>query len=256
LLNAVAHRDYRIQGRSIYIKASPQEFSIESPGSFPQGITPENILEKSYWRNRRIAEILEKAELVERAGQGMNDIFESTIREGKGIPNFRGSDAYSVVLRIPAQVKDKNFILFLEKAAREKQILLSFEEIYELEKIRENGVISNAEFRVKFMGLGIIEQVGRTRGAKYILSRGYYKHIGKSGVHTRLAGLTREAKKELILKHLQNKPKGVFSEFADAFPGLKRGDISNLLEELKKEGKIRHLGSRRGGYWVISDGCK
>jgi len=47
---------------------------------------------------------------VERAGQGLNDIFENTIREGKGVPNFQGSDAYSVVLRIPAQVKTR--ILF------------------------------------------------------------------------------------------------------------------------------------------------
>jgi predicted HTH transcriptional regulator len=62
-------------GKSIFIKASLQEFFIESPGGFPPGITAENILEKSYWRNNRsIAEILEKAKLVERAGQGMNDI--------------------------------------------------------------------------------------------------------------------------------------------------------------------------------------
>jgi ATP-dependent DNA helicase RecG len=251
LLNAVAHRDYRISGQSIFIKASPQEFFIESPGGFPQGITPDNILEKSYWRNRRIAEILEKAELVERAGQGMNDIFESSIREGKGVPNFQGSDAYSVVLRIPAQVKDRNFILFLEKAAKEKQIILSFEEIFELEKVRDRGVVENAEFRNKFVRLGLIEQVGRTRGAKYILSHHYYQHTDKTGVHTRLKGLSREQKKELVLNHLKTNKKGVMKDFKDAFTDMNRVGINNLFQELKKAGKIEHIGSKRQGYWIL-----
>ncbi|MBI5826603.1 MAG: hypothetical protein HZB22_02570 [Deltaproteobacteria bacterium] len=42
-------------------------------------------------------------------GQGMDDIFEGTIKEGKGLPDLSGSDDLSVRLRIPAQVKDKNF---------------------------------------------------------------------------------------------------------------------------------------------------
>lgn len=253
LLNAVAHRDYRITGQSIFIKTSPQEFCIESPGAFPPGITPENILEKSYWRNRRIAEILEKVEMVERAGQGINDIFESSIREGKGLPNFDGTDAFSVVLRIPAQVKDKNFILFLEKIAKEKQISLSFEEIFELEKIREGGAVDNAEFRHKFLRLGLIEKAGRTRGTKYLLSHHYYKHADQPGVHTRLRGLSRDQKKELILNHLKKNKKGFMKDFKDVFVEMDQPAIRDLLREMKKAGKIDHVGSKRAGYWVIKE---
>lgn len=253
LLNAVAHRDYRINGRSIFIKASPQEFFIESPGGFPQGITPENILEKSYWRNRCIAEVLEKAELVERAGQGLNDIFESTIREGKGVPNFHGSDAYSVVLRIPSQVKDKNFILFLEKVAKQKQITLPFEEIFELERVRENSLIGNPVFRDKFIGLGIIEQIGRTRGAKYILSRQYYETIGQSGKHTRIKGLNRDKIKELILNHIKEGKPSRRADLISGFMEYNPQDISNMLQELRKSGKIIHKGSPMKGIWHIKE---
>ncbi len=94
LLNAVAHRDYTLGGRSIFITASPEDFTIESPGGFLPGITPDNILVQRAWRNRVIAETLEKSGLVERAGQGMDDIFASTIKEGKGMPDFSGSDNY------------------------------------------------------------------------------------------------------------------------------------------------------------------
>jgi len=250
LLNAVTHRDYTISGRSIFIKASPQEFFIESPGGFPLGITAENILDKTSWRNRTVAEVFEKAGLVERAGQGMNDIFESTIREGKGVPDFSGSDVYSVVLRIPAKVKDKEFIIYLEKIAKDKQELLSFDEIYELEKIREQQKVTNINFKDKFLKLGLIEKVGRTRDTRYILSHKYYKWEGKAGIYTRLAGLTRQQKKELILNHFKKNDKLHLKELRDVFPEMKDMDIANLLQELKKAGKIKYVGPHRGGYWI------
>ena len=87
VLNAVAHRDYSINQKSIFINASPERFVIESPGGLPYGITLENILYERAWRNRKIAEIFEKAGLVERSGQGMDDIFHITIKEGKGLPD-------------------------------------------------------------------------------------------------------------------------------------------------------------------------
>lgn len=252
VLNAVAHRDYTIHNRSIFIKVSPEEFLIESPGGFPYGITIENILRETYWRNRRIAETLEKAGLVERSGQGLDDIFESTIKEGKGLPDLSESDDFSVRLKIPAQVKDKNFILFIEKITRERRITLSFDEIYELEKIREHQPVSKIEYKKKFLDIGIIEKIGKTSGAKYILSHKYYTHAGKIGEHTRIAGLERSQKKQLILNHLK-KNKGYLYDLRTTFPELKPMDISNLLQELKKEDKIEHVGSKRSGYWKLKN---
>lgn len=253
LLNAVAHRDYSISSLSTFISASPEEFIIESPGGFLPGITPENVLYKREWRNRCIAETFEKAGLVERAGQGMDDIFESTIREGKGMPDLYGSDDYSVRLKIPAQVKDKNFILFLERVTNEKQILLSFEEIYELERLREQQPVTEPKFKNKFLQLSIIEKTGRTRGTKYLLSHQYYAREGKTGIYTRLVGLSRNQKKELILNHIRKNKKGVMKDLQDALPDLKRSDIHNLLQELKKADKICYIGLRRSGYWTVKD---
>ncbi|TAN45330.1 MAG: transcriptional regulator [Nitrospirae bacterium] len=250
ILNAVAHRDYTIRNQSIFINASPESFVIESPGSLPPGITIENICHKRYWRNRCIAETFEKAALVERSGQGMDDIFEFTIKEGKGLPDLSKSDAFSVCLKIPAQVKDKNFILFLEKIINEKQFALSFDEIYELEKIRENQPVANVESRDKFLAGGIIEQVGKTKGAKYILLHKYYAHEGKVGLHTKLTGISREKYKELIIKHL-GKNKGYRHDLQDAFPELNPQDISNILQELKRGKKIVFSGTRRDGYWAL-----
>ena len=249
--NAVMHRDYLIKGRSIFIKASPEEFHIESPGGFPPGITLENVLHKKEWRNRVLAEAFEKIGLAERSSQGLDDIFEKAIRDGKGLHDLSKSDSSTVCLRIPAQVKDKDFILYLERITNERQVHLSFEEIFELEKIRESQKTGNIEFKNKFLQLGIIEQTGRTKGARYILSHKYYVHKGKSGVYTRLLGTSREYKKEVILQHLRKNEKGLARDFQDIFNELRATDVSNLLRELKQDGKIVHEGSRKTGYWRL-----
>ncbi len=251
LLNAVTHRDYSIQSQSVFIKADPENLIVISPGGFLPGITPENVINKQAWRNRRIAEVFQKLGLVERSGQGMNQIFETTIREGKGLPDLSKTDDFQVVLSIPAQVKDKNFILFLEKVSLERQIVLSFEEVYELEILRENNIMDNLKNKNKFLDLGVIEKVGKTSGTKYILSHKYYKYENKLGVYTRIKGLTREHKKELILKHIEREKNGARQDFIDAFPELKPKDISNLLQELKDEDKIFREGSDRSGLWKI-----
>jgi len=252
ILNAVAHRDYTFRNQSVFIKASPESFIIESPGGFPPGITIENILHKKSWRNRSIAETFEKAGLVERSGQGMDDIFEYTIKEGKGLPDLSESDDFSVCLKIPAKVKDESFIFFLEKIINEKQVILSFDEIYELEKIRENQPVAQIKNRNKFLEIGVIEQVGKTRGAKYILSHRYYAYESKVGIHIKLTGISREKDKELILKHLE-KNKGYRHDLQTVFPELNPQDISNILQELKREKKIRFLGTKRNGYWVLGN---
>ena len=183
----------------------------------------------------------------------MDDIFGSTIKEGKGMPDLSESDSYSVRLKIPAQIKDKDFIFFLERVARSKQIILSFEEIYELEKIREQLTIPKLKYMDKFLDLGIIEKVGKTRGTKYILSHEYYVQEGKAGIHTRLTGLSRDQKKELILNHLRKNKKGVMKDFLDAFPDLKQPDLNNLLQELKRAEKVIHAGPKRSGHWVLKE---
>jgi ATP-dependent DNA helicase RecG len=251
VLNAVAHRDYTLKQAPIFIKTSPAAFVIQSPGGFLPGITPETIVEKHLPRNRLICDILERAGLVERSGQGMDEIFRTTISEGKGAPSFTGSDAYEVRVTIPAIVTDSDFVKFLEKIAQEKQITFSPEEIIQLEQIRNQEKIQNNNFLKKFLELGIIEKIGQTRGTKYILCHKYYAHKGKTGEYTRIKSFSREKMKELILNHIRREKIGYSKDIKSIFPELREYDINNLLRDLKKQGMIIHEGTRQNGYWKI-----
>lgn len=57
LLNAVAHRDYRLGG-SVFVRQYRQRLEAVSLGGLPAGITPANILDQQTLRNRRLAEAL------------------------------------------------------------------------------------------------------------------------------------------------------------------------------------------------------
>ncbi len=252
-LNAIAHRDYTIPGSSIFITANPKRMTIQSPGGLLPGITPENIIDKKDWRNRRLADALEKVGLIERSGQGIDYIFAQCIKDGKGMPNLSKSDSSSVVIEIPAQIQDKSFILFLSKTLNDKQISLDIHEIIELEKVRSTHKITNPIFKKKFLEAGIIQKVGKGRGIKYILSHQYYESVGQSGKHTRIEGLLRNQVKELILNHIRKGKPSRREDLLSGFPEYNPKDLSNILQELKKEGKLIFKGPRKGGIWHLSN---
>jgi ATP-dependent DNA helicase RecG len=99
ILNAVAHRDYR-SGGSIFVRQFAKRLEVVSPGGLPPGITPENIIDQQFPRNRRLAEALGKCGLIERSGQGLNLMMESAVRQSKPLPSFAGTSVHQVKLTL------------------------------------------------------------------------------------------------------------------------------------------------------------
>ncbi len=256
ILNAIAHRDYRIDG-SIFIKQDPSKIEIINPGGFLPGITPINIVNApSKPRNRLVLEVLQKIGFVEKSGQGVDKIFRETIKEGKGIPDYSKSDDYNVTLIIDAIVKDKEFVKYLEQASKETSVMLSVEDLIVLEKIKSGEKLNSAFKELsKLSDNNFIEKVGR----KYILSKKYYESIDKRGEYTRRKGLDKNANKMLILFHLQNHKKGYMHDLEDALKNVPKPTINKYLNELKKEGRIELIGkpsANKGpnrAYWKLKE---
>ncbi len=256
ILNAISHRDY-LHGGNIFIRQYPRRLTIESPGGFPLGITPGNILDRQLPRNRRIADIFAKCGLVERSGQGMNLMFELSIKESKQTPDFTGTDPYQVFLHLNGEVQDPHFLQFLEKVGQETIALFSTADFLLLDHInREQKVPDHLKHRLpSLVDKGVIERHGRGRGVKYILSRRYYEMVGEEGVYTRRKGLDREANKTLLLKHIvRNRNKGSgLKEFVQVLPFLSKNQIQKLVAELKKEGEIYKTGVTKSARWYPAE---
>ena len=252
VLNAVSHRDYR-HGSSVFVRQYPQRIEIVSPGGFPSGITPENVLRQQNPRNRRIAEVLAKCGLVERAGQGFDLIFRECIRESKRLPDFSHTDDHTVWLTLHGDIKDPEFLRFLEEIGHEQVAAFGLDDFLVVDLVRrEQRVPDSFRSRVEhLLERGIIERVGRGRGGRLLLSRRFYRHIGKAGVYTRKRGLDRETNKQLLLKHIQdNRHEGSpLRELVQVLPALSYVQVQKLLQDLRRQGQIRRVGNTNAARW-------
>ena len=251
LLNAVAHRNYQMQGY-VLIRQYPEILNIESPGGFPYGVTPDTVLECSLPRNRLIAEIFECAGLVERAGQGVNLMFELSVREAKALPDYSRSDGANVRLSINGLLLDPALLRMIQNIEEQTLTQFATEDFLVLHELacgyRPSKMYSDRIPRL--VGLGILEKVER---GHYVLSRRYYVQKGVPGTHTRRVGLVAEECKALIEKHIRlSGNKGVpIKEFKDLLSGTPARRISYFLDQLKKTGKLRAEGKGRGAFWFL-----
>ena len=230
----------------------PDRLLIDSPGGFPSGITVDNIIDRQKPRNRRIAEILALCGLVERAGQGMNLIYELGIREAKSLPDFTGTDDFLVRIRLNGLVLDRRLLAFINSIGEERLEVFSIDDFLIIDALfREMPLSENLRIRVKrLVDMGIVEHAGRN---KYVLARGLYDITGRSGVHTRLVGLDRSYNKGLILEHLRKSGSvgAPLKEIQQVLPSHNRGQLQVLLRELRSEERIRLEGKTSAARWFL-----
>lgn len=252
VLNAVCHRDYRDAG-SVFVRQFPRNLEVESPGGFLPGITAENVLWRQKPRNRRLAENFARCGLVERSGQGMNRMFEESIKDGKSEPDFSRTDEYQVVVTLRGEVQDSEFLRILERIGQETLASFTTADFIIVERLyRDQPIPDNLLDRLPLLReKGIVERIGRGKGARDILSRRFYGALGKKGVYTRKKGLDRQTNKALLLRHISdNRRDGSrLQELVQVLPALSRDQIQKLLQELKGENRITLVGRTSGARW-------
>ena len=256
ILNAVSHRNYQFAG-SVFIRQFPDKLLIESPGGFPNGISVDNILDRQVPRNRKIAEILALCGLVERSGQGMNIIYETSVKEAKPLPDFSGTDDSFVSLTLNGLVLDQNMLSLINKIGNERLDILATLDFLTINSMFYNrDLTASMRSRLRHLTeMGIVEHVGRK---KYVLARSLYSAAGKPGVHTRKVGLDRETNKQLLLMHIRNSGEegSPLNELQQVLPALNRGQIQSLLRELKKENQIHCIGNTKAARWFYGPAPK
>jgi len=257
LLNAISHRDYRLGG-SVFVRQYPQRLEIVSPGGFPAGITVDNILWHQHPRNRRIAEALARCGLVERSGQGADRIFASCIQEGKLLPDFTGTDEHQVALSLDGQIRDPQFVEYLQGFVADRESPLGIQDLLVLDLVSREALVPDAlRPRLNILAAeGALERVSRGRGTRYILSRRYYRMVGRKGEYTRRKGLERNASKALLMQHIEENARegSPLGDLHGVLENLSYGQVQTLLRELKEEGKIYVRGKTRAGRWFPSSG--
>lgn len=175
LVNAVAHRDYRVRGRRIEIRMYADRLEVISPGGLPGYMTLDNLVEEHFSRNPRLVSGLYQWGYIEELGLGIDLMIEEMVQHGHEPPTFRATPhLFTVTLTnkrerapIPKWTRNMN-----ERQAR----ALTF--------VRENGSITNREYRqlcpdvsaetlrldlVDLVDKGLLLKIGSKKGTYYIL---------------------------------------------------------------------------------------
>lgn len=249
ILNAFAHRDYENAG-SCWIRMWPARAEIQSPGGFPRGITPENIVERQHPRNRRLAEGMKRCGLVERSGQGADRMFRRSIESGKLLPDFSRSDAYSVVLGLSGEVVDPDFVRFLDALSHQRQEEFATADLRVLDMVRRGAPVPEhlIDRREALRLAGAVERVvGRN---KWILSRQYREFTNEATAYVNDRGRSRSEEKEILLSIItdggaEGVPKKVLIDRINRAPS----HVGRLLDELRGAGLIALRGRGAGARW-------
>lgn len=180
LVNAVAHRDYRVSGRRIEVLMFRDRMEISSPGGLPGYITLQNIVDEHFSRNPRIVNGLLQWGYIEELGLGVDKMIEAMIAQGHPPPEFRATPhAFTVTLRKGREVGQPSLAPQWQNTMNERQMQA-------LQFVQRQGRITNRDYQalcpnvstetlrldlVDLVDKGILLKIGDKKGTHYILKR-------------------------------------------------------------------------------------
>lgn len=254
LINALAHRSLsRQQIVEIRKYDDGNYLEIESPGTFPEGITINNYLRKTNPRNPNVMDILREIGLSEKAGSGFDKIFTDLLKKGKSLPKPEETDN-SVIFRIKADVVSEKLIelsLLYEnqtgKAMKLDELLVLSEVVkHKHVKISELSNMQNvSNYRLqsildKLCNLEFLETSGKTSGLSYILHVSKRKNTNDKIEYVNTKKQEKARQKEAILRYLDsiqtinNTEARQLLKLSDR----ERSKVSRLFAELVSEKEI------------------
>lgn len=254
LINALAHRSLsRQQIVEIRKYDDGRYLEIESPGTFPEGITVENYLRKTNPRNPNVMDILREIGLAEKAGSGFDKIFTDLLKKGKSLPKPEETDN-SVIFRIKAEVVSEKLIelslLYENQVGKGMKLdeLLVLSEIVNHKQIKISELLNKpniSHYRLqsildKLCDLEFIEPSGKTSGKSYILHVSKRKNMDDKIEYVKTKKQEKARQKEAILRYLDSIDTINNSEARQLLnlPEKDRAKVSRLFAELVDENAI------------------
>lgn len=183
LVNAVAHRDYNLQGDNIHLNLFSDRLEVQSPGMLPGPVNLENLLQARFSRNAVIVQILSDLGFVERLGYGLDRVVAVMRQAGRRPPKFEEvAGCFKVTLYGEEEKKPE---LLVDLSAYRKMDLNSRQQSAIL-FLAENGRINNRIYQdlcpevhpetlrrdlADMVRRGLIIKVGDKRATYYILKK-------------------------------------------------------------------------------------
>ncbi len=260
VLNAIVHRDY-FQGGSVQIGLFRDRVEVSSPGGFLGGVTPANVLRHPpVRRNPLLAEVFQAIGLVNRAGLGVDRLYEELLRLGKAPPRYE-ADVSSVRLTLPTRT-NRRFAAFVadeRRAGRGPDL----DDLILLRAAVDHGVLDRwsaaralqlpeEDAASRLIGLreaGILRVEGRGRGTKYRLARELSDRLrGRSSTDHDLP--LDEERLRLRIESVLAERGELSNADLRRLTGESRQGVIRIMNRLREQGLADLRGRGRAARWV------
>ncbi|WP_165052610.1 MULTISPECIES: RNA-binding domain-containing protein [unclassified Adlercreutzia] len=252
LHNAVAHQDYRQTGKVNVLEYEDRIVFINE-GSFIPG-TIEKAIELGYrppyYRNRLLSDAMAKTDMIDQNAIGIRNVYE--IQRGRmlPLPTYDLSDPGRVTVTLYGKVLSEAYTRLLAAEPG-----MDFDTVFLLDLVQKGKPVTKEQGRA-LRSRGLVEG----RYPNLIISSRVAGIIGTHEEYVRQKGLDTSICKELIVKLLRARPCSraeIAAAIDHALPdGMsddqKKKHVSYLLQELRKDQRVRPEGSRGSAVWVLN----
>lgn len=250
LVNAVAHRDYRVSGRGIEILLYDDRLEIESPGGLLPGVSLADLLTRKrvhLSRNPLIVRVLAELGLMREQGEGIPRMIEAMEESWLPLPELASDGSlFRVTLRNTPMLEagDPSWAAAVGNLAlgiRQKRILV----------LAQDGMFTSAEYQKlnqvdrdtaykeirQLVGMGLVARPEkRGRGALYrVLAGAATSPVGRIKARMRARG------------HITN------TDWREAF-GASSSRAIRALRTLVTDGVLQAKGAARGRVYLPGPG--
>lgn len=260
LLNAVTHRDY-IQRQGVLVEVRRSAVHITNPGGFVGGITEDNLLRHPHvHRNEQLAQALQTLGLVNRAGLGVDRIYEGLLRLGGALPTYRG-EAESVALTLPRGGYDEFATWVMEREAEDAPLELdelivlrrlvdvAYLDRWSAQRLLQADEETAAALFADMRKRRLVVATGRGRAARYSLPRVLSDRLRGRAVTDADRPLEGEGVRLRVLDLLRERDALTNAQIRE-FSGWSRAQVQTLLTQLTREGLVERRGAGRGAHVV------
>lgn len=244
LVNALAHRDYGLQGATIDVTVWDDRVEVRSPGPLPGHITLDNMRDEHYSRNPRIMRTLKTLGLVEEYGEGIDRMYREMESRLLAPPIFEatpGSVTVTLLNHALVDLEDQAWLLTLggEPTADERRALVVARRDGAVTPRDLRRMLPNAKVEAVLAGAvakGLLTRVGQRGGARYVLADAVRRAGDAVGADNR--------NRQLLLDEIRRQGSLSTPEGA-ALLAVPPNKVRNWLNELEQAGLIRAWGKTR-----------
>ena len=259
LVNAVMHRDYRLDRQPIYAIASgsPADgFKVRSPGGLPSSVSVDRLLATpSRPRNEALAHALWAIAVAERQGVGIKTMYRTMLREGHAAPEIV-EDNGELIVRLAGGTPDVGLrAFFADLEARnpafegDPAVVIAIRALLRDTPLRPERLAVAAQRTVgeAFMTLGALQAAGAVErlldgSRSFRLTADARARLGNRVAYGRS---TLEEHASLVLAYLDQHP-DISRQQAVRLLELEPKTATRVLGQLLDSGALEYSGPSRG----------